>query len=54
MEKASVPEYEMLEQRLIEQNAQFREYLTNTGAIGDMSIKDPKTRSSVQKKKNKL
>ena len=54
MEKASVPEYEMLEQRLIEQNAQFREYLTNTGAIADMSIKDPKTRSSVQKKKNKL
>lgn len=54
MEKASIPEYEVLEQKLIAKNAQFREYFTNTGVIGDKSIKDPKKRASEQKKKKRL
>lgn len=54
MEKASIPEYEVLEQKLIAKNAQFREYFTNTGVIGDKSIKDPKKRASEQKKKMRL
>lgn len=54
MAKVSVPEYEALEQKLIAKNAQFREYFTNTGVIGDMSIKDPKKRESQQKKKKRL
>ena len=54
MEKASIPEYEALEQKLIAKNTQFREYFTSTGVIGDMSIKDPKKRSSEQKKKKRL
>ena len=52
MEKASIPEYEVLEQKLIAKNAQFRDYFTNTGVIGDKTIKDPKKRASDQKKKS--
>ena len=42
MTKANISEYEELEQRLIEKDAQFREYFTTTGVIGDRKIKDPK------------
>ena len=54
MAKASIPEYEALEEKLIAKNAQFQEYLTNTGVIGDAQIKDPKKRSTQQKKRKRL
>ena len=52
MEKASIPEYEALEQKLIAKNAQFREYFTSTGVIGDMSIKDPRSGRRSRKRKS--
>ena len=54
MTKANISEYEELEQRLIEKDAQFREYFTTTGVIGDQKIKDPKKRESQQKKRRRL
>ena len=54
MTKANISEYEELEQRLIEKDAQFREYFTTTGVIGDRKIKDPKKRESQQKKRRRL
>lgn len=54
MAKAKNPQYEALERHLIEKNAQFRDYLTNTGVIGDQAINDPKKRELQQKKKKRL
>ena len=54
MTKANISEYEELEQRLIEKDAQFREYFTTTGVIGDQKIKDPTKRESQQTKRRRL
>lgn len=39
---------------MIEKDAQFREYFTTNGVIGDQKIKDPKKRESQQKKRRRL